>query len=362
MEKAANLFFTLLRQGLWGKPEDAVFADIQVQDWQRVLDLATQQTVVGILADGLDVKTPVKVPADVAMKLVMAKISIERRNYHINDKIEELISLFMSASIPAVIVKGQMIAKCYRNPSSRMPGDIDIVVRSKDYTAAKEILTGISKQEGEEIPNRLHFSAFSGEINVEIHGTIHTCLSRKINELLDRMQNDLFSENSIRRGYSEDFDVLYVFIHLLQHFYCGGIGLRQLCDMSMALHRYKGHYDEKQLQERLMGAGIIQEWKVFMSFLVNYLGLPKEDAFLYESSFDAKTEKLWEFIRKAGNFGNNKKKRKYTKDSNFLLRKAESFFRGASDFFQHISLFPLNSIKFFSYFTFTGICAASRGE
>ncbi len=361
MDQIDNLFFTLLRQGLWGKTEAKPFTEISAPEWKKLLRLAQEQTVTGIVADGLEVNPEIKAPGDVAMKFVAAKIATEKRNHQINKQIEELIPQFDAADVPVIVVKGQTIAKCYREPLSRMPGDIDFVVRPENYERAKDLLKRLSGQEGEEVYNRLHFAAYMGDIDIEIHGTVHTCLSKRVNRCLDGMQEELFSNQNEEKTSSADFDVLFGFVHLLQHFYCGGIGLRQLCDLSMALHFHKGSYDKALLQNRLSTMRLSQEWSTFMAFLVNYIGLPEEDAFLYENKFDAKADKLWSFIKKSGNFGKNKK-RKYDKKSNYLLGKTESFFRNGSIFFQHFSLFPLNTVKSFFYYTFTGLGAFARGE
>lgn len=34
-------------------------------------------------------------------------------------------------------------------------------------------------------------------------------------------------------------DVVYVFAHILQHFFKGGIGLRQICDWCRLLYTYR---------------------------------------------------------------------------------------------------------------------------
>lgn len=363
LSRADALFFALLRQGLWGKSENWLEAEITPEEWKDLLTLASEQTVLGIVADALDVTgSAIKAPAEVAMRLATSKMTIERRNFIINNKIDQLHRQFADACIPVVVVKGQSIAQCYHNPLSRMPGDIDLVVQPQNYEAAKAVLKKVCGQEGEEIRNRLHFSALVGNVDVEIHGTVHTCLDRKINALLDTAQAELFNAGTDVLHSTPDFDALFIFIHLLQHFYCGGIGLRQLCDMAMTLHAYNGRYDKELLQRRLQSAGLLYEWKAFVSFLVARLGLPEEDAFLYDQKSDSKIDKLWRCIKKSGNFGKNKRARKFARNSNFLLRKIESFFRGTFDFFQHVFLFPVNSLKFFSYFTFTGICATVRGK
>ncbi len=360
--KSEDLFFALLRQGLWGEEEKLPDAEYDMQTWRGALALASEQAVLGIVADGLGIDSSVKAPMEVAIKLATTKISIEKRNNQINEKIAELKTEFSNAGVPVVVVKGQNIARCYRNPLSRTPGDIDLVVRPEDYENAKTVLKDKSDKEGDEIPNRCHYSTCEGGIEVEIHGTLHSYLSRKINAYLDHVQNELLCEGDKMPTKSAEVETLYIFIHLLQHFYRGGIGLRQFCDLARVLHFYRGTYDSEQMEKRLNSVGLIYEWKLIVSFLVNYLHLPKDDAILLEQKYDNKIEILWKYIRRVGNFGKKKKARVFNGSSKYLLRKMESFFRSFSSFLDTLVISPKNTVKFFVFYFSVGMVSVIRSE
>ena len=73
---------------------------------------------------------------------------------------------------------------------------------------------------------------------------------------------------------SPDNDVIIVFTHFLQHFFVGGVGLRQICDWCRLLWTYRSEIDAAKLEGRLREMGIVSEWKAFGAFAVEYLGLP----------------------------------------------------------------------------------------
>lgn len=369
-QNSDKLFFDILRKGLWDKSEEDAFCPVDEQVWREVLWLSSSQTVAGIIADGLSDCPQGVVPRKIAMKLISASVSTEHRNQQINAKIAQLIPEFVKAGVSVVVVKGQAIAQCYKNPFSRMPGDIDLIVKPEDYERAKAIIRNLSGEEGSDDSGVKHFAATVGDIEVEVHGTIHTSLSSKINNMLDEMQVELLAAggscewdcNGVSvKAPSADFDALYIFLHLLQHFFCGGLGLRQLCDMAMALHTHKGEVDVQKLIERLERMKIVSEWKAFIAFLVNYLGLPEQEAPLYNDKYVKQADRIWKYIRKTGNFGKNKSRR-YGTNSSYLLRKAESLIRNSSCFVNHIQLFPSDSFKFFGYYFANGMRTAVKGE
>ncbi len=365
-----KLFFNILRKGLWGKSEVDSFCPVDKRVWEEVLWLSFSQTVAGNIADGLSGCLQGDVPQKVAMKLISASVSTEHHNRQMNAKIAQLIPKFERAGVSVVVVKGQAVAQCYKNPFSRMSGDIDLIVKPEDYERAKTIIRDLSGEEGTDDSEVKHYAARVGDIEVEVHGTIHTSLSSKINDMLDEMQAEVLADggsciwncNGVDvKVPSADFDALYIFLHLLQHFFCGGLGLRQLCDMAMALNAHKGEIDEQKLIKRLEQMKLVSEWKAFFAFLVNYLGLPEQEAPLYDDKYVKQADRIWKYIRKTGNFGKNKSRR-YGTNSSYLLRKAESLIRNASCFVNHIQLFPSDSFKFFGYYFVCGIKTAAKRE
>ncbi len=370
MRHSDRLFFAVLRRGLWGESKEGIEYPADKAVWDDVLALSASQTVMGIMADGLSDCSQNEVPPKVAYRFISASISTEHRNGQINSVIASLFLRFESAGVPVVLVKGQAIAQCYRHPSSRMPGDIDLIVKPEDFEAAKAVVRDLSGNTGECNTEQMHFATNIGDVEIEVHGTVHTTLSRKINSMLNEMQMELFSEGGCRtwncdgvtvRIPSEDFDSLYIFIHLLQHFFCGGLGLRQLCDMSMALYANNGLFSDAKLARRIRRAGLESEWKTFVAFLVNYLGLPEHAAPLYDAKYLSKADRIWDYIRRAGNFGKNNPRR-YGMHSAYLLRKTESLLRNASGFARHIRLFPADSFRFFGYYLTKAFKSLRRGE
>ncbi len=370
MKDSDKLFFDILRKGLWGESYAKINYSTDAEVWKAILDLGFSQTVAGIVADGLSNCPQGVVPSEVAREIISASISTEQLNERMNAAIAQLMPAFDRADVPAVVVKGQAIAQCYRHPLSRTPGDIDLIVKCEDYERAKAVVQELSGNEGVCTPEVKHFAVTFGDVEVEVHGTIHTNLEAGINNILDIMQADLFMDGGSRlwdcngakvQIPSEDFNALYIFVHFLQHFFFGGMGLRQLCDLTMALHSGRGRIDEQKLSERLKSMKLETEWKTLVAFLVEYLGLPEQEAPFFDKTYCSKTHRVWKNLRNTGNFGRGKPRR-YGAKSPYLLRKSESFIRYISNLPDRVLLFPGNSLKTFRRFFSRGLKAVSQGK
>lgn len=152
---------------------------------------------------------------------------------------------------------------------------------------------------------------------VELHGTLRSRLWWRIDKELDEVQRDVFYGGKVRswmNGHTQVFlpnadeDVVFVFSHILQHFYKEGIGLRQICDWCRLLWTYRETIDRKLLEKRLRMMGVMTEWKSFAALVVDYLGMPVEAIPYYSDSrkWSRKARKIMTFIFETGNFGHNR--------------------------------------------------------
>ena len=232
-----NAFLALVRAGLWEK-------DVQLQpfgsiDVGKVYRLATEQSVVGLLAAGIEHVVDINIPQEVALSIVGDTLQIEQRNRDMNSFLGSLMEKLSRAGIEALLVKGQGIAQCYERPLWRTCGDIDLLVSDDDYEKAKNYLIGISQDTEEEVKERKHMGLFIDGWDVEIHGSLRGNVLNQMNKGIDEVQREVFAHGKIGVWKNGDVDVyvpapdenvIIVFTHILQHFFEKGIGLRQICD------------------------------------------------------------------------------------------------------------------------------------
>ena len=371
-EHTRQVFFELVRAGLWtGRAARIVGHGVSV-DWQEVYRLAEEQSVVGLVAAGIDTLPPSeRPPQQVVLQFVGQTLQLEHRNKTMNEFIAGLIERLWQEDINALLVKGQGIAQCYEKPLWRACGDVDLLLSDSNYEKAKKVLLPLASDVEQEYTHFKHQGMTIDGWVVELHGTLHSRLSARVDKMVDDLQGDVFYGGKVRswqNGGAQVFlpaldeDVIFVFTHILHHFFFEGIGLRQICDWCRLLWTYRDKLDVRLLEHRLRKAGLMSEWKAFAAFAVNWLGMPAESMPLYDmdEKWKRKAERICRFVMEVGNFGHNQ--RRDFSGMSYMKRKFVSFWGRLSDMLRHFWVFPLDSIRFFGGVLRSGLHAAVRGE
>lgn len=309
-DNTIEAFFALVRAGLW--ETEVQLTSYGEVDYADILRLAQEQAVVGVVAAGFEHVIDVKVPQQWALQFAGQTIQLEQRNKAMNQFIADLVSEMRNADIYTLLVKGQGIAECYERPQWRISGDIDFFLSDSNYEKAKSFLKPLAN-DGK--PERLYSKEIGFYVNswlIELHGTLHTGLSTRVDKSIDAVQRDVFYAGNVRSWYNgntqvflpaADEDVFLVFTHFVKHFYKeGGVTLRQMCDWCRLLWTYKNSLNYRVLENRIRKAGLHSEWKAFGALAVEYLGMPVEAMLLYseDKKWSKKAEKIVAFILKGG--------------------------------------------------------------
>ena len=363
-------FFELLRAGLWEKaarlfPFDGV-------DYVRVNRLAQEQSVVGLVAAGLEHVQDVKVPRDVALSFAGATLQFEHRNQAMNEFVAGLIERLKAAGVEALLVKGQGIAQCYERPSWRSAGDVDLLLDDAGYEKAKKLLLPLATRVESEFTFMKHVGMTLDGWVVELHGTLHSRLSRRIDNEIDKVQESAGSNCEFRVWYNgdtevylpaPDADVFFVFTHFLHHFFLEGLGLRQICDWCRLLWTFVGEIDVRLLERRLFDARLMSEWRAFAALAVDWLWMPAEAMPLYcgDIRWSRKGDRILADVLRKGNFGRNERGSSDLQRA-YLVRKFVSAWRHLGELLRHFFIFPCDSVRFFGRVLCTGVDAAWRGE
>lgn len=365
--KDQRAFIELVKAGLWEKSARLSFSDGLGVD--AICNLADEQSVVGLVAAGLDNGNKAHNlfdPKGIVLQLIGQTLLLEKQNAAMNAFIGGLIEKMRKVGIYAVLVKGQGVAQCYERPLWRACGDVDLLLSDDNYEQAKAFLRPLASSVEEEVEYKKHLSMMIDGWVVELHGTLRSGLSSRLDKEIDDAQKAVFYGRQVRSWMngktqvflpSADNDVFFIFTHFLKHFYKGGLGLRQICDWCRLLWTFRVELNQRVLESRLRKAGLVSEWKAFGAFAVEYLGMPSEVMPLYssEKKWKRKADRICSFIMEVGNFGHNRDNSYYNKP--FMFRKAFSFGRRCEDLFRHARIFPLDSLKFFWGITVTGVKA-----
>ena len=368
--KITEIFFALLRAGLWEK-------EVRLQpyapvDFQAVYELASEQAVVGLLAAGLEHVTDMKIVKADAVPFLKKVFVQENRNKSMNAFIGELRHRLNDAGIDFLLLKGQGVGQCYVRPQWRASGDVDLLFTSDAFEKAKAFFRPLVKAFDPDNDYTRHIGMTLDSWAVELHADQHAGLSYRIDAAMDRIQARCLEGGEVRMWDdsgiaiplpSPDNDIFFIFVHIMKHFYKGGIGLRQLCDLCRLLWTYRESIDRNLLEERLHEIGMMTEWRAFGYYCVRYLGMPVEAMPFWSDTtrWQRKARRINRFILEVGNFGTNRDT-SYYKKYPFMVRKAISLGRRLTDLMRHASIFPLNAFRFLPRTVIGGLESAMNGQ
>ena len=361
---------------------------LKVDDWAKVYQIAQEQSVQGLVLFGIEKYRDyhdemINIPQSILLQWIGEVQLIEQKNLAMNEFIARLIEKLRNENIYAILVKGQGVAQSYEKPLWRSSGDVDLLLSKDNYEKAKAFLLPLGEITEPEEARKKHFAMQIEQWTVELHGTLHVGLSARVDRMLDNVQYDIFHGGMVRswvNGQTQVFlpaaveDVVYVFAHILQHFYKGGIGLRQICDWCRLLWTYRESLNHEYLESKIREAGLMSEWKAFGAFAVELLGMPveamplldvrckKEDGRCeIDANLRKKADKICKFILEVGNFGHNRDNSYFQKHS-YFVQNSISAWRRVKDLCRHATIFPVNSVRFFFGIMYNGILSTLRGE
>lgn len=357
-------FFALLRAGLFpdygegGMVHYSLFKNV---DWEKVYQLAQEQSVQGLVLQGIDwfkvQSSKFNIPQVLLLQWIGEVQMIEQRNKEMNAFIVELIGKLRWADVYTLLVKGQGVAQCYEKPLWRCSGDIDLLLSNDNYLKAKRALIPLASEVANEDVITKHQALVINGFDVELHGKMPFIISKRVDDGIDDVLDDLFCRGNVRSWDcngtqvflpSPDNDVILIFTHFLHHFFIEGVGLRQICDWCRLLYTYKDSLNYELLESRIRKMGLMSEWKAFYNLASRYLGMPDLDSrfMVHDSRFDKKADRIMELVLESGNFGHNKDLSYRTRYTG-MTYKIVAAWRRLKDFASLIPIFPLDAPRFY---------------
>ena len=285
------------------------FQRLSDERWKEVFRLSRRQTVTGIVFDGI-----CRLPEDLQpspslfAQWVVAVDRIERRNGRMNEVLRDLVKLFVGNGLNPVLQKGQGIAALYPESLHRECGDIDFYFPERTENDKAIELVRNCGAKVETMPDGSQSYEWQG-VEIEQHPTIVDLCSPTSRLWLHELDEAPgFVTSPLAKGLkvpSPELNALLLNTHILKHALGKGVGLRQMCDLAMAYHRISGEAGCDEYGERIFRlyrkARILKWSRLLHSFLVDIIGLPKEE--LPYSEKIVRIEPLLGIVEEGGNFG-----------------------------------------------------------
>lgn len=283
--------------------------------WKEQLKLAKNQTVSGLLYNAVSqLPHDLRPPQQLLMKLYSKVVYYENMNKILNERTCEIFKIYKEMGYHPILLKGQEVATLYDHPELRAFGDIDIFVPDYD----KKLYDWVQKNtEGTDyVPGEGHLMAFEWngamiENHLDLLKFYNKSLARRMEEIvsseLNPESNSTFVtiNNCNLEVLPRTLGLLYQIVHFSKHLIMSGVGLRQLCDITLTMHRFHDQIDSEKLCGWFDTLEIRQMANAVAAAAVLYLGLPSSEVpYDYKKdAFGEKEEDLMEIVMDAGNFG-----------------------------------------------------------
>lgn len=218
-----------------------------------------------------------------------------------------LVSLFKDNKIPFVILKGTAAAIYYPNPSLRTFGDIDLYVSEEYLNSAKNLLEEkgylfVKTDESEYIYEK---NGVSFELHIKITGKYykdveHLILSGLNSAVVYRINNYRFP------GLPSYENGISLLGHIMHHLKTYGIGLRQIIDWMLYVHKELDDSAWSNHFRPLAQEAGLEKLAITVTYMCKkWLGLP-DDITWCNSADDEVADQLIVRILNDGNFGRDR--------------------------------------------------------
>ena len=312
LKKTEKFLFELLRlaldttgklQGLEEVPSE--------EDWKAVYKLAKRQSILGVAFSGIK-----KLPEDFRPeRKMLLRWSLDAEgtagmNALINQEAARLTQVFDGAGRKNAVLKGPANARLYPEPLSRQCGDIDIWVEGGRDSVSKLLydlnLLNADTDDHAYSRHHIHLPENKDGITVEVHFKPASGIPFRNGALQKFLNEEIRKAEMVPEGFyspSIKFALVMQMAHLQQHFYSGGLGLRQYTDYLMLL-RHSTESDRSAALAVMKRLSMMRACGAVMWLLQEVFGL--ERGLMLCAPDRWRGERLLKLALSGGNFGQYK--------------------------------------------------------
>ena len=343
-------YFALMRSALWGSP----VAIDEAIDWKAVLQLAQYHATNTLVSGTASLMTGDNKPSDeVLAKMKNAMRSNLVSQLNLKQILLSSVKALRDFGVEPVLLKGFALAMLYPNPNLRQFGDVDLYVGLDNFHQACEaVRKGLPNAYnwGGEVDSGKHYNLEFGNYALEVHRISADVIDPKENAAYAAIELEGLKQHAQKVDFegfpltipSKEFMVFFTFYHAWHHFLTTGVGWKQIADVAITLHAYRGQLDHDTLRRYFTDMHVLKPWQAFGYLMVHYLGLPEEEMPFYNPSVASTAQRLYARIMEEGNFKRDRSfKRRRPKRR--LGQKMHAFVGIFVDFFHLAKVFPASA-------------------
>lgn len=317
MSKIDKVFWELIRVAI-GTQENLSCLP-KADDWGELYKMANKQSLIGICfaalqrlgadADGGFARIGISEMLYLTWMGMTAKI--QQKNEVVNLQCTELQAKFSADGFRSCILKGQGVGQQYVEHlrGLRQSGDIDLWVDANTETVIKYVKRISQTNDIERKHIRLNIFE---NTDVEVHwvpSELDNPFKNKKLKAWYELEKEACFENRINIGSggaqicvpTEEFNVIYLLLHIYEHYFYEGVGLRQMMDYYFVLKTAQVRNERLEVKETLRSMGLLKFTGAVMYVMQEVFGMENEQLLCEHEEVLGK--KLLDEIMEGGNFG-----------------------------------------------------------
>lgn len=294
-------FFQLLRLAIGSSME---VPQIAKEEWPAIYALAQKQALLGIAFDGMrKMEASAEVDPDLLMTWMGKCKLIERRNYKHLAAVVKAVGWFRKKGFRSCILKGVDNALLYPNPMHRVSGDIDVWVEGRPSEVIAFVRSIAPKEKAS-----YHHIEFPRLDDIPVEAHYRPCYlqnpwhNHRLQGFFATMAQEQFAhEVRVEQGAfatpTASFNAIYQLVHVYNHLFQEGIGLRQLLDYYFIML----NVEHGVSKESLCHLGLWKFAGAVMYVLHEVFDLPEDK--MIAPMDERRGRLLLEDVLRGGNFG-----------------------------------------------------------
>lgn len=308
MEPKYQHLLYLVGRALFSAHTESLPEDV---DWQALYDETRSQAIPLLIYDCLTAEERTAMPQDLLQQWKRTALSMLWWNEQVAAEQRNVLEKIDRAGMPCVVLKGTSAAINYPNPQLRTLGDIDLLTAPEHRAAIRGLLEEMGYQPPQE-RHHCHDSMSNGRMVVELHWEPNGVPDSALGDQIRTYLRPFINQPQIVDGIPmlpPCPRAVVLLLHKLEHIVSSGLGLRQLCDWAVFVHREVTPECWKELSVLLDTFGLRIFAEVVTRICVDHLSLPAREAPWCMDADTVLCEELLQDMLDTGNFG--KKEERY---------------------------------------------------
>lgn len=298
------------------------------EEWGELYAMAKKQSLVGICFAGVQrLKVQVQTPEEILyLTWLGLAAKIQQRNEVLNRQCVDLQKRLSADGVQSAILKGQGVGQLYAEHlrGLRQSGDIDVWGDGGMENAMAYVVNSFGQVEFDYI--NAHLPVFS-DTEVELHWRAGHLMSLPKNARFKKWVEEnkqhltggrvTMADGSVLIVPDVVFNRVYVLLHIFNHEFSEGIGLRQLMDYSFVLRQTVPTEEEKRdFKEAVSACGMWRFAKAVMWIMQRVFAVPVEH--LMCEADEKEGAYILAEVMQNGNFGHHDERVSKASDNRYL--------------------------------------------